>query len=57
MAHQYHAFLIVKTKCQKRNRLKAHAYQSLNSLRESGNQVCMKHEGYESIFFLRILVV
>ena len=42
MAHQYHAFLI--------------AYQFVNSFRESGNQVCMKHEDTNQ-FFLLILIV
>ena len=46
MAHQYHAFLIVKTKCLNRNRFIAHAYQSVSCFWESGNQVCVKHEDY-----------
>ena len=29
----------------------AQAYQSVNSFRQSGNQVCMKHEDYEPTFF------
>ena len=29
----------------------AHVYQSVKSFQESKNQVCMKHEDYESDFF------